>query len=93
MKVTAAEPKAATSTPAAAISRAVFSRGSSGSPMARARVSTALCASSAIRTRQAAEHQQAPAPLIDAQQRGRDGDQRPAIASGRRSWSRRGPPT
>ena len=54
MAVTAPEPKAATSTPAAAISRAMFNRGSSGSPMARASVSTALWASSAIRTRQAA---------------------------------------
>ena len=40
--VTAPEPNAATSTPAAAISRAVFNRGSSGSPIARASVSTAL---------------------------------------------------
>src|SRR5271165_1414929 len=52
--VTMPEPKAATRTQAAAISRAMQSRGCSGSPMARARVSTALWASSAIRTRQAA---------------------------------------
>ena len=43
MIVTAAEPTAATSTPPAAISLAVFSRGSSGSPIARARVSIELC--------------------------------------------------
>src|SRR4051812_40974228 len=51
--VTAPEPTAATSTAAAAISRAVFNRGSSGSPTARAKVSTALCTNSAIKTRQA----------------------------------------
>ena len=46
-----------------------------------ARVSTALWASSAISTRQA-PMTEAPAPLVDSQQRGGDGDQGAAVAVG-----------
>ena len=63
--MTAPEPKAATRTPAAAISRAVLRRGSSGSPMARARVSTALMRQLGDQDQAGAEHEQAPAPLVD----------------------------
>jgi hypothetical protein len=80
--VTAPEPTAATRTPTAAISRAVFNRGSSGSPIARARVLTALRGQLGDQDQGGTDHDQAPTTLIDAQERRRDqGTQTPTNSS------------
>ena len=82
MAVTVPEPKAATRTQAAAISRAMLRRGSSGSPMARGQGVHGGVGELGDQHEAGGKHQQAPAPLVDAQEGGGDGDQSAAIAVG-----------
>ena len=80
--VTAPEPTAATRTPPAAISRAVFEPRLLGiADRAGQRVDGAM-GQLGDQDQGGPDHEQAPAPLIDAQERGRDHDQRAAIAVG-----------